>query len=128
MYSPTRQIKDENLTILSRVLKVPERKLLDALPKASEKAETKLRGNGLIASVPAAKKPVRPTTKGDALVAPDGGSKGTMIDLIRSLMPKLSPEQQLKVLDKIIERGGLPNQVQKEVAQYMWNMLLDDGS
>jgi len=140
IYNPRRQIKDDNVAMLSRLLRVPERQLLSALgprsvveskqsrkkaaPAAFERAKTQRRKHlaARVAETTAEKPNV---TRGDATVTPDGNT-GTAISIqiIRSLLPKLSSEQRLKLLDRFVDRIPLP--AQREMTEYVVKMMLDD--
>ena len=58
-------------------------------------------------------------------MTPDGNT-GTAISIqiIRSLLPKLSSEQRLKLLDRFVDRIPLP--AQREMTEYVVKMMLDD--
>lgn len=140
IYNEKKQITNKNVMMLSRRLKVPEEELLKVLGPRQEGVESRQKIEKPIeferARAARAKRDLtavkstakRPTfTKKESIVAPDGGSSNNKaITVIRSLLPQLSSEQRLRVLELILDRASIVPEEQTKVAKYIVEMLCPD--
>lgn len=113
IYKPDTAIKPDNVAMLARILDIPLAKLNSARGSANKNYRRATDNKG---------------SKMDSTVEParrDGGSPGNLV--IRSLLPQLSDQQRLQVLEMIFERAYLSPTDSRKVIDHIVALLIPGG-